>query len=90
VGFLKKPHLQGLLVGLGIPICLFGVSLLIFDEQNGDIQISTFTATAALCALPNLGLFFFALRKNKDVFAHGILSSCILWALFTFGLKLFG
>jgi len=43
-----------------------------------------------LAVLPNALFFFFALRKKNEAFAYGVLSSCILWALLTFGVKLFG
>jgi hypothetical protein len=90
VGFLKTSLRQGMLVGVSIPVCLLGIALLLFDSQQKQISIDSLAALCALCALPNMGLFFFAIRKDKDVFAYGILWGCILWALFTFGLKLFG
>lgn len=90
MGFLEKPLRRGILFGIGIPVFLLGILLLIFDLQGKDIKAVALSGIAALCALPNLLLFFRALRKNKDAQAYGILLSTILWALFTFGIKLFG
>lgn len=90
MGFLEKPLRRGILFGIGIPVFLLGILLLTFDLQGKDIKTTALSGIAALCALPNLLLFFRALRKNKDVQAYGILLSTILWALFTFGIKLFG
>ena len=89
MGFLKTSLRQGLLVGVSVPVCLLGIALLFFDTQQKEISMDSLAGLAALCALPNMGLFFFAIRKDKDVFAYGILWSCIMWALFTFCLKLF-
>ncbi len=90
MGFLKNSLRLGLIVGIGIPVFLLGGLLLFFDAQQSMLRSGVLAGLAALCALPNLGFFFFALRQDKDAFAHGVLWSCILWALFTFGLKLFG
>lgn len=90
MGFLKQPLRWGILFGIGIPVFLLGILLLIFDLQGKDIKAAALPSLAALCALPNLFFFFRALRKNKDTQAYGVLLSTILWALFTFGIKLFG
>jgi len=90
MGYLEKPLLRGILFGIGIPVFLLGILLLIFDFQGKDIKAAALPGLAALCALPNLLFFFRALRKNNDTQAYGILLSTILWALFTFGIKLFG
>lgn len=80
----------GVLIGIGLPAFLLGTLLLVFDTQGKEIQSAALAGVAALSAVPNLLLFFWALRKNNDTLAYGILISCILWALFTFGIKFFG
>ena len=90
MGFLTPASRWGLLIGIGLPAFLLGIALLLFDAQGQEIQQSTLGGIAALSAIPNLLFFFWALRKNKDTRAYGILLGCILWALFTFGIKLFG
>ena len=88
MGLLTKKMRVGVLLGFGLPIFFLGASLVYFDFE--PTEINTLAGIASLCALPNLVLFFGALRKNNDLFAYGVLVSSILWALFTFGLKLFG
>ena len=88
MGFLTKKLRWGLLLGLGLPLFLLGVAVLNLDFELTEVD--KFAGIATLCALPNLLLFFGSLRKNEETFACGVLASSILWALFTFGLKLFG
>ena len=90
MGLLTPPSRWGLLISIGLPAFLLGIAVLIFDVQGKEIQQATLAGIAALCAIPNLLFFFLALRKNKDTTAYGILMGSILWALFTFGIKLFG
>ena len=90
MGFLTPASRWGLLIGIGLPAFLLGMAMLIFNAQGKEIQQSTLAGIAAICAIPNLLIFFWALQKNKDTTAYGILMGCILWALFTFGIKLFG
>jgi Na+/proline symporter len=90
VGFLTPSSRWGILIGIGLPAFLLGIVLLVFDSQEKEMQSAALAGLAALCAIPNLLIFFWALRKNKDSMAYGILLGCILWALFTFGVKLFG
>ena len=90
MGFLTPPSRWGLLISIGLPTFLLGIAVLIFDAQGKEIRQATLAGIAALCAIPNLLFFFLALRKNKDTTAYGILMGSILWALFTFGIKLFG
>ena len=88
MGFLTKKLRWGLLLGLGLPLFLLGVAVLNLDFELTEVD--KFAGIATLCALPNLLLFFGSLRKNEETFAYGVLASSIFWALFTFGLKLFG
>ena len=88
MGFLTKQLRWGLLLGLGLPLFVLGIILLNLDFQLTEVH--KFAGITTLCTLPNLLLFFGSLRKNNEAFAYGILASSILWALFTFGLKLFG
>jgi len=90
MGFLKPSMRWGVLIGIGLPAFLLGIVLLVFDTQGKEIQSTALAGLAALSAVPNLLLFFWALRKNKDTMAYGIIMGCILWALFTFGIKFFG
>lgn len=90
MGFLTPASRWGLLISIGLPAFLLGIAVLIFDAQGKEIHQTTLAGIGALCAIPNLLFFFLALRKNKDTAAYGILMGCILWALFTFGIKLFG
>lgn len=89
MGFLDIQTQKGLVFGIGVPSFLFGILFLVFDMQDNGIKGPLLSGIAALCALPNLFIFFKALRENKDTRANGVLVSTILWALFTFGLKLF-
>ena len=79
-----------MLYGIGMPTFLLGILLVVFDMQDKAINGALLSAVAVLCALPNVLIFFKALQKNKDAQAYGTLVSTILWALFTFGIKLFG
>ena len=88
MGLLTKQLLWGLLLGIGLPLFVLGIILLNLDFQLTEVH--KFAGITTLCTLPNLLLFFGSLRKNNEAFAYGILASSILWALFTFGLKLFG
>ena len=88
MGFLTKQLRRGLLLGFGLPLFMLGIALLNLDFELTEVE--KFAGIATLCALPNLLLFFGSLRKNNESFAYGVLASSILWALFTFGLKLFG
>ena len=88
MGFLTKQLRRGLLLGLGLPLFMLGIALLNLDFELTEVE--KFAGISTLCALPNLLLFFGSLRKNNESFAYGVLASSILWALFTFGLKLFG
>ena len=88
MGLLTKQLRWGLLLGFGLPVFMLGIALLNLDCELKDVD--KFAGIATLCVLPNLLLFFGSLRKNNEPFAYGVLASCILWALFTFGLKLFG
>jgi len=88
MGFLDKQMRRGFLFGIGIPVFLVGILLLIFDVQNRNLDTEALLGVVTLSALPNLLLFFYALRKNNDALANGVLMSTILWALFTFGIKL--
>lgn len=88
MGLLTKQLLWGLLLGINLPLFVFGIILLNLDFQL--LEVYKFAGVTTLCTLPNLLLFFGSLRKNNETFAYGILASSILWALFTFGLKLFG
>lgn len=88
MGLLTKQHRWGLLLGIGLPLFVLGIILLNLDFQLTEVH--KFAGITTLCTLPNLVLFFGSLRKNNEAFAYGILASSILWALFTFGLKLFG
>jgi hypothetical protein len=88
VGLLTKQLLWGLLLGIGLPLFVLGIVILNLDFQL--LEVHKFAGVTTLCTLPNLLLFFGSLRKNNETFAYGILASSILWALFTFGLKLFG
>lgn len=90
MGFLTTASRWGLLIGIVLPAFLLGVALLSFEAQGKEIQRATLAGVAAICAIPNLIFFFWALRKNKDTMAYGILFSSILWAMFTFAIKLFG
>ena len=67
---------------------MLGIASLKLDFDLEEVDM--FAGIATLCALPNLLLFFGSLRKNNEPFAYGVLASSILWALLTFGLKLFG
>ena len=80
----------GVLIGIGLLAFLLGIVLCVGDSQGKEIQRSAMAGIAALSAIPNLFFFFWALRKNQDTMAYGILLGSILWALFTFGVKLFG
>ncbi len=86
--YLNKSSRKGLLLGVGLPSFFLAIILLIFDTKGQAIQTNSISGLAALCAIPNLLLFFRALRKNNDTYAYGILLGSILWALFTFGVKL--
>ena len=88
MGLLTKQLRWGLLLGIGLPLFVLGIILLNLDFQLTEVH--KFAGITTLCTLPNLLLFFGSLRKNNETFAYGILASSILWALFTFGLKLFG
>ena len=88
MGFLTEQLRRGLLLGFGLPLFMLGIALLNLDFELTEVE--KFAGIATLCALPNLLLFFGSLRKNNESFAYGVLASSILWALFTFGLKLFG
>lgn len=88
MGLLTKQLRWGLLLGIGLPLFVLGIILLNLDFQLTEVH--KFAGITTLCTLPNLLLFFGSLRKNNEAFAYGILASSILWALFTFGLKLFG
>jgi ABC-type microcin C transport system permease subunit YejB len=90
VGFLTPSSRWGILIGIGIPTFLLGIVLLVFDAQEKEIHSTALAGLAALSAVPNLLFFFWTLRKKNDTMAFGILLGCILWALFTFGIKLFG
>ncbi len=90
MGFLDKRLRQGLLLSIGIPVFLLGALVLFFDMQQQELKKTTLSILAVLCALPNLFFFFRALKLNNDTKAFGILLGCILWALFTFGIKLLG
>ncbi|NCG04125.1 MAG: hypothetical protein GWO82_02195 [Bacteroidetes bacterium] len=90
MGFLTPASRLGVLISIGLSAFLLGIAMVVFDAQGKEIQHTTLAGIAALSAIPNLLLFFWALRKNKDTTAYGILLGCILWALFTFGIKLFG
>ncbi|CAI8171570.1 MAG: Uncharacterised protein [Bacteroidota bacterium] len=89
MGLLTPASRWGLLIGIGLPTFFLGIIMLIFDAQGKEIQQTTLAGIAAISAIPNLLFFFWALRKNKDTTAYGILLGCILWALFTFGIKFF-
>lgn len=89
MGFLKPSPRWGVLIGIGLPAFLLGIVLFVFDSQGKEIQRTALAGIAALSAIPNLFFFFWALRKNQDTMAYGILLGSILWALFTFGVKLF-
>lgn len=88
MGLLTKQLRWGLLLGLGLPIFIIGIAMLNIDFEIKEVD--KVAGITTLCTLPNLLLFFGSLRKNKESFAYGVLASTILWALFTFGLKLFG
>lgn len=88
MGYLNKSSRKGILTGIGLPSFFLAIVLLVFDANHQAIQTSAISGLAALCAIPNLLLFFRALRKNNDAYANGVLLGCILWALFTFGIKL--
>ena len=88
MGLLTKQLRWGLLLGIGLPLFVLGIILLNLDFQLTEVH--KFAGIATICAIPNLLLFFGSLRKNNEPFAYGVLASSILWALFTFGLKLFG
>ena len=88
MGLLTKQLRWGLLLGLGVPIFMLGIAVINLDFELKEVD--TFAGIATLCSLPNLLLFFGSLRKNNEPFAYGVLASSILWALLTFGLKLFG
>ncbi len=88
MGFLTKQLRRGLLLGLGLPLFILGIALLNLDFKITEFD--KFAGIATICAIPNLLLFFGSLRKNNEPFAYGVLASSILWALFNFGLKLFG
>ena len=88
MGLLTKQLRWGLLLGLGLPVFMLGIALLNLEFELKEVD--KFAGIATLCALPNLLLFFGSLRKNEETFAYGVLAGSILWALFTFGLKLFG
>ena len=89
MGFLNTQLRRGLLIGVGLPIFLLGITMLIFDAQGSKLNMTALLGIATLCAIPNLLLFFRALKKNNDTQAYGILLGCILWALIIFGIKLF-
>lgn len=90
MGFLNKQVRRGFLIGLGVPAAILGFAFLRFDAIDKLITLNMLTGLIALAVLPNALFFFFALRKKNEAFAYGVLSSCILWALLTFGVKLFG
>ena len=85
---MTKPLRWGLLLGLGLPIFIIGITLFKIDFEMTEVD--KVAGITTLCTLPNLFLFFESLRRNKEPFAYGVLTSTILLALFTFGLKLFG
>lgn len=88
MGLLTKQLRWGLLLGLGVPVFMLGIAVINLDFKLKEVD--TLAGIATLCALPNLLLFFGSLRKYNEPFAYGVLASSILWALLTFGLKLFG
>lgn len=90
MGFLNSQVRKGFLIGLGIPAAILGFAFLRFEAIEKVVTLNMLTGLIALAVLPNALFFFLALRKKNEAFAYGVLSSCILWALLTFGVKLFG
>jgi len=95
MGFIRKEIVIGVLVSLlatvaGLFIYLEYISRFGFQETLGMIkQGGVLGPLIALCALPNLFVFFIFLKKNQDYRARGVLIGVIIIALFTLYLKFF-
>ena len=90
---MKKEILTGFLIGIlsnaiGINICIFIISKirsLGFTETfNFYLNTDSLWMIISLGALPNLLVFFWLLRKNKEYRARGVVMATFLAAICTY------
>lgn len=87
----KKDLFIGLLLGLIIGVLGTAVVILIMTKGNQSLyngflymqSVGSIGKIITLGAIPNLLLFFFLLKKNKEMMARGIILSLFLLTIIT-------
>ena len=94
----SRPIYNKLLTGLVLGILLPSISVLLFylvkhpaksfyDFLVLVTEMDVISPILSLCALPNLGIFYFFINREWWYSARGIILATLLWAILVFLVK---